>query len=100
MKNIKEKYEKICSAYVHVFVKKHGYEFTDWVADDVGGIACFIEQYYFSLDDIRYDINNDLPKNLIFEWQEYLIDNHFKNQELGIEDVVINLRSYWKGLRV
>jgi len=100
MKDLKTRYEKICSDYIKTFVKKHDYEFSGWVGDDIGGIACFVEQYYFNLNDIVYDVNNNLPQNLIFEWQEYLVDKHFKNQELGVEDVNINLRSYWKGMRL
>lgn len=100
MKDLKSRYEKICSDYIRAFVKKHDYEFSGWVSDEVGGIACFIEQYYFNLNDIVYDVNNDLPVNLIFEWQEYLVDKHFQNQKTGVEDVNINLRSYWKGMRV
>lgn len=101
MKKLKERYEVICNAYIRAFVKKHGYEFTDWIPiERVGEIACFIEQYFFTLTDIMYDIDNDLPKGLIFEWQEYHLEYHFANLGSDNEYVQINLKDYINGLRL
>ena len=101
MKTLKERYEGVCNAYVKAFVKKHGYEFTDWIPTErVGEIACFVEQYFFSLSDIIYDIDNKLPNGLIFEWQEYLVDYHFSHLGTDDEYKQINLDAYSKGLRI
>lgn len=93
--NIKEQYEIAVNRYIEKFVKKHGYEFTDWVSDEVGGVAVFIEQYFFSFTDIKYDIDNKVKKGLIFRHQDDSVEHHFT---VNKEDT-INFRSYAMGLR-
>lgn len=88
---LKKRYEDVCNEYLQLFIKKHGYEFSFWVGDDVGDCACFIDQYFFSFSDIAYDINTKCKKGLIFEWHDY-------NLELG--ENAINYYSYSKGLRM
>ena len=70
MTKLQKDFETVANEYIRAFVKKHGYEFTGWVADDVGGIAEFINQYFFSLSAIINDINNKSKKNLIFAQQD------------------------------
>ena len=91
MKSLKQRFEDVCSEYIERFEKKHGYEFNFWVGSEVGGIACFCDQYYFNLSDITYDINNKCKKNEIFEWQDYQLDETNEG---------INFHAYHKGLRV
>ena len=92
IEELKKEYEKLCNEYVKKFVKKHGYEFDYWIADDVGGIASFIEQYYFNLSDIRYDLENKILKGEIFKWQD---------ENVEVQDGrFINFNSYCMGLRV
>ena len=92
---IKKQYEIAVNAYIERFVKKHGYEFTYWVSDEVGGTACFIEQYYFNFTDIKYDIDNKVEKGLIFRHQDDSVNHYFKVDK----DEIINFRSYAMGLR-
>jgi len=70
--------ENAINDYIRVFVKKHGYEFSYWVSGEVGGIACFIDQYYFNFDDIRNDIDKKVKRELIFKKQDKEVDRHFK----------------------
>lgn len=88
-KELKYCYELICKEYIRKFVRKSGLSFDGWVAGHIGGIAEFINQYFFSLDDITYDINNKLPKDMIMEWQDHCLEN----------EININYYSYSKGLR-
>lgn len=105
LQKIKSDYESACNAYIDVFTKKHGYYFTDWVSNEVGGIACFVEQYYFSIDDIRQDVDMGYPKGLIFEWHEGTTDailnfDSQKNKKKKSKKApFINLKSYAMGLR-
>ena len=82
-------------AYVLMFEKKHGYESDGFVSDDITGVCGFISQYYFSLSDIVFDIENNLPKGLIFEWQNHNLEQHYKDPKSPI----INLRNYAMGAR-
>lgn len=92
LSKLKEQYKFVCEQYLQKFINKHGYEFSGWIpSDEVGGIAAFIEQYFFNMDDIIYDINNKLPKDMIFRWQD-------DNLEAGYDNM-INLHAYSKGMR-
>lgn len=82
---------KIVELYIAKFEKKHGYEFSSWASSDIGGICCFIEQYFFNFEDIRYDIDNNVKKGLIFQWQDDGVENESKDN--------INFKSYVMGAR-
>lgn len=87
---VKENYQNACNEYIDIFVKKHGYAFTGWVADEVGGLAEFIEQYFFNMDNITYDIDNKLKKDVIFRWQDYCVEREMAG------NTSINLKNYSK----
>lgn len=92
---LKKRFETICNTYVALFCKKHDFEFERWVADDVGGTAeC--GDYYISFDEIRYDIDNDIPVSIYMKYYDYC---------LAVYSVLPNIRhavnypSYCKGAR-
>jgi hypothetical protein len=95
MKSLKKKFENIVNDYITEFVAKHEYEFDGWVGDNVGEMASFIDQYFFSLDDIRHDIDNDIPSPTIFRWQDYVVEWTTSLPELHS----INFKSYCMGAR-
>lgn len=90
-------YNEIVFKYLKKFEKKHGYEFSNWVSNEIGGIAVFIEQYFFNFDDIRTDIDNNVKKGLIFTWQEDGVEYALNNP--NEETTNINFKSYISGLR-
>lgn len=85
--------EKIIKAYIYEFEKKHSVELEFAVADDLMGALCFGDNF-FSTNDVIYDVDNKLPLNLIFEWQNAGIAAHFAGNTQ-----TINLQSYARGLR-
>jgi hypothetical protein len=87
----------VVEKYITKFVKKHGYEFSNWVSDEIGGIAVFVEQYFFDFNDIRMDIDNNVKKDLIFKWQDDGVEYALKNP--NEETTNINFKSYISGLR-
>ena len=89
LQELKKQYEFICNECIKKFCYKQKIQFDGWIGDEVGGIACFVSQYYFSLSDIILDLNTKQQKWLILEWQDD-----------GIEEVSkINYKSYTMGLR-
>lgn len=81
-------------AYVKKFEKAHGVEH-EWVKGEnsIDSVVCFGD-YFFTMGEIVYDVDNKLPVNLIFEWQDAgMAANLVVNEE------AINLQSYAKGLR-
>lgn len=91
---LKHKYEEVCNEYVKKFQDKQDLEFSFWVGNEVGGIACFIDQYFFSLSDIALDLHTKQPKGLILQWEDDGLDI-FKNPS----EQRINYHSYTLGLR-
>jgi hypothetical protein len=73
-KELRKMYEWACNKYLHEFCKKHELPFEDdmWVAGDVGTIA-MVGDYFFDLDDMRYDIDNNCQKDAIIEWYDYIV---------------------------
>lgn len=71
-KPLREEYAEICNEYLRRFCKKHGFYLSDadWVGDDAGGLAQ-IADYFFSFEDIRYDVDNEVPEDVIIEWYDY-----------------------------
>lgn len=90
---IKNMYEDACMEYIKIFCMKHQLEFDFWV-DYTGGTASFSQQYYFTIDVIRYDIDKNCHRDLIIQWQ---YDN--MEQCTSKEDIFINFPSYVKGAR-
>lgn len=77
--------------YIDLFEKKHELSFEFWVADLSGTTACFSMGYYVNFEDIRLDLEKNVPKDLFLEWYELTID-------LGLEDKpIINYSSFLKG---
>jgi len=95
IKEVKERHESACNEYVKLFCKKQGIEFDFWIGDEIGGIASFIQQYYFTISDIALDLNTRQPKHLILSWHNDSVDYSFKHTD-GFK---INYLSYTMGLR-
>jgi hypothetical protein len=88
MNKLRKCLHQIIDLYVAEFEEKHETELEFWVADDKTGIACFGD-HFFNLGDIIYDIDNDCPKYIIFDWQNHQIENGSK----------VNFKSYLMGAR-
>lgn len=93
--SIRENYNKAVDAYMNAWCDKHEleYEADMWVAGDVGTI-CMVGDYFVSFDEVRYDMDNDLPGDTFFEWYDYSLDVHDVNP-----DIKLNFRSYCMGYR-
>ena len=65
----------------------------------LGNIYCFIDEYFFNLEDIIYDLENDCPVGLILQWQDDRLSYNYDMEEMGAETTYINYKSYHMGLR-
>lgn len=90
---LRNKLDSTLKEYIRLFEEKHEAFFDYAVGDDLTGLLCFGE-YLFTARDVIYDIDNDLPKNLIFQWQDDSFDSSKNPQHREI-----NLQSYAMGLR-
>lgn len=87
---MKDQLKKALEKYIKEFSKKHDLTFEFAVNDNLLDVISFGSVYFFSIDDIVFDIDTNQTKGLIVQWLEESLES--KNQE-------INYRSYAKGLR-
>ena len=59
-----------CNNLLRLFCQKQGFSMADtfWVADQPGTVAACGMDYYFSMDDIIADLEEDAPPGKILEW--------------------------------
>ncbi len=93
MKTIKSEWDKVCTKYTKKFCDIMEFDITDgyWIGDDVGELLD-IADYTFSMDVIRYVVDNEVKPEEVFEWYDYCL-------RLGIIEVydTPNLRSWCLG---
>lgn len=87
---------KVCNEYLRQFCEKHDYEFeTDaWVGigkENIGTVAD-IADVFIDMENIRYDIDNDIDKDLFEKWYWKRLDLY----ECGVEHW-LNYPSYCSG---
>ena len=80
-------YESVVMKYIQTFAEKHDLEFDSWI--NFGEVAVFGDMYV-SFDDLRRDINLQVPSHIFTDWYWACIDNAPK---------YINFSSYIMGLR-
>lgn len=81
MESLKQSWADVCDRYLRAFCKKHelSYEDAYWVADDAGTVVC-IGDYFISMDEIRYDIDNSIRAGVWEEYEDY--DSRIRDIEL------------------
>lgn len=88
---MKQQFETICNRYIKAFEQKHDYYFDYWVADQVGTIACFGD-YFIDFEQIRYDIDNDVPRGKFIEFYDAQLDWAMIRNE--VETLIDQLKEY------
>ena len=83
IEKLHELYLTSCVGMIDKFEKKHNYKFTGWVGG-VGCIASFIDEYFFNMDDLIYDLVSEQPKGLIFDWMSTEIEANANGSKIDI----------------
>lgn len=73
-KRLKEKFEAVCNEYAECFQKRMEFTQSWWIKDEVGGLADFNECYTFSLEEMRYVIDEGIERETVLEWFEYHLE--------------------------
>lgn len=84
-RSLQQRWQELCNEYLKQFCKRHEYEYDEdaWIGidkDNVGAIAD-IADMFISMDDIRYDVDHEVPIDSFEEWYWKRLDLH----ELGVE---------------
>lgn len=90
---LRTQWKVLCNTYLEVFCKKHDFPFEPdmWVHDDPGTVVC-VSDMYVNMDDLRYDIDHDVPETYFRAW-------YWKSLELYelCGEKYMNYESYCKG---
>lgn len=91
---LKKNYKDACNAFLKSFSDTYDVyvDEQDWVAGDVGTVVCINDEFYVSLDDIIYMLDNDVSWNEFLQWWDYCMNTAL----LGFNDSP-NLKSWHKG---
>lgn len=70
MNAMKKEYQNIVDKYIKLFCEKHDLFFDSWVGENESShiTACFTNDIILNVDDIRLDIDMNIPVGVIEEW--------------------------------
>jgi len=88
MKTLKQKRIELDKKYLDKFCKKH-HTYHDFVNEDMA----LIGDCYFNITDIYYDIDNNIQKDVIWNWYSQTLDRAMENKQ------TMNFNSWVGGLR-
>lgn len=71
---MKNKYDLVCSAYVNTFADILGIEFDNWVGDNVGEVANFSDDSFYSFEIVKYFVDNAIDADTIQDWYDYTLE--------------------------
>ena len=91
---LKEDYARIADDYMCAWCLKHEYDYDAISRMDDDYRVCEAGDIYLSLDDVRYDINNNLPENVFEDYYWYASD-----VAMYAPDISITLPQYNAGYR-
>lgn len=74
---IKERLNNCIDLYTDLFCEKQECDAGGWIGQIKGGINCFSDAF-LSFEDIRIDLEYNVPKGEVFKWYWENVENHDK----------------------
>lgn len=87
-------FDKAAKLMIDMFCTKHDTDVEYIKENDPTDVLCFNDNF-FTLSEIYYDLKENIPKRLIFEWQDYITEHQIINDHTKY----INFESYCMGAR-
>lgn len=88
---LNERFESVCDEYLEAFCLKHDLSmYYNWVGNEVGGVVT-IGDYFINFDDIRLDIDKNVPELCFFQWYYVALD--YVNEH-GTTEGCVNYKTY------
>lgn len=95
-KSLQQQWQEICNDYLREFCHRHDYTYDPqyWIGspEGIGTIAWIGDTMLVDMEDLRYDVDNQVPVDKFEKWYWKQLELN----ELGIE-VWLNYRSYCLG---
>ena len=90
------RYLQVLDEYIELFEEKEELQFNGFIGRQFGGVCEFADMLFDFLD-IKYCIDNNLPKGMIIQWYDHNLEYN-QDKEPG-QICNINLHAYSKGKR-
>jgi len=90
------RYLQVLDEYIELFEEKEELQFNGFIGRQFGGV-CEFSDMLFDFLDIKYSIDNNLPKGMIIQWYDHNIQYNIDKEPGQICN--INLHAYSKGIR-
>lgn len=74
---VRKNYNHFCEEYIRLFCKKHEFDYEEVISDSVKTDMVCVGDLFFSLTDIRVDIDNNAPKHELMAWYEYCLETGY-----------------------
>lgn len=95
-KSLQQQWQEVCNDYLREFCHRHDYTYDpqSWIGspEGIGTIAGITDILFVNMEDLRYDVDNQVPEDKFEKWYW----KRTELDELGIE-VWLNYRSYCLG---
>jgi len=90
--SLKDSWNAVCDEYLRAFCDKHEMspEPFPWIGGSPGTVAC-VGDMFVGMEDLRYDIDNDIDEEKFCNWYWRSLDHKMLNLRY------LNYRSYCKG---
>ena len=90
---LKQQFEAICNKYIETFCKKQEFDIRDVEVLDVG-YNYNIADFYFSFNNIMYDVDNKVKKDMIIKYYDYSLEQYGKNEKCANYKIFVE---YYQG---
>lgn len=93
-----DKWETFTNKLMEHFIKKY-FEVDDtsdvdffWINEDIGSV-CFINDYFFDMNDIKFCLKNNVEVSKLFDWYNYVLENpgeyiNLQSFNMGAEEII------------
>ena len=86
---LKKQFEKLVQKYIDELIEISGkdddgeykYYLDFFVSDEIGGLTCFNNELFMNFDDIRFCVDNKIGLQDFWEYQNEMVEEHFKKPE-------------------
>lgn len=93
--SIEKEYNEVIKRYVFEFKRRYFdnvEEDTYWIGDETFGGVLYINDYYFSFNNIKYAIDNSVDEKSLFEWYDHITSYGIENDN----QVPPTLKEWWE----
>lgn len=94
-------FKEAANELANAFAIKQQFEPIDcyWIGEVGTGIFCCIDQYYFSMDDIIYDLQNNIKPATALKWIDATVKYECNNINNKERKPSMNYQSWCRGVR-